>query len=281
MVFDPEKLLALPPRVTEQRFSERDTILYALGVGASEEDLPFVYEAGLKALPTMAVVLGYPGFWQKEPQYGIDWKRVLHGEQSICLHAPLPVAGRVRSELTIDEIIDKGAEKGAVLMSSRRIYEADGGRHLATVSQTSMLRGNGGFGGASQKVAAPQATPDRAPDETLVLPTSGVQALIYRLSGDYNPLHADPAVAADAGFPRPILHGLCTFGVAGRAVLKALCGNAPERLRRLDVRFSSPVFPGETIEVDLWREGEGRAALRARSRERDLVVLSNGYVEHE
>lgn len=281
MALDPDRLLGLPPRVTVHSFTERDAILYALGVGAGEEDLPFVYEAGLKALPTMAVVLGYPGFWQKEPQYGIDWKRVLHGEQSVRLHAPLPVAGTVRSELTIDRIVDKGTDKGAVLLSSRRIYDAGTGLHLATVSQTSVLRGDGGFGGSTQGASTPYALPDRAPDETVSLPTSKAQALIYRLSGDYNPLHVDPAVAAEAGFPRPILHGLCTFGVAGRAVLRTLCADAPERLKRFDVRFSSPVFPGETIEVDIWRESEGRAALRARARERDVVVLNNGYVEHE
>lgn len=281
MTFDPDYLLALPPRVTMHSFTERDTILYALGVGAGVDELPYVYEAGLKALPTMAVVLGYPGFWQKEPQYGIDWRRVLHGEQSIRLHAPLPVSGTVRSELTIDRIVDKGAEKGSVLITNRRIQDDATGQLLATVTQVSMLRGDGGFGGSSEGAPVPHVVPDRAPDQTVVLSTRPEQALIYRLSGDYNPLHLDPAVASEAGFPGPILHGLCTFGLAGRAVVGRLCDDAPERLKRFDVRFSSPVFPGETIEVDLWREGEGRAALRARSRERGVVVLNNGYVEHE
>lgn len=281
MTFDPEQLLALPPRETVHAYKERDTILYALGVGAGADDLPFVYEVGLKALPTMAVVLGYPGFWQKEPRYGIDWRRVLHGEQSIRLHAPLPVSGTIRSELTIDDIFDKGAERGAVLVSSRRLYDAHTGANLATVSQTSMLRGNGGFGGLSEGAPKPHALPPRAPDESVVLRSSPDQALIYRLSGDYNPLHADPAAATEAGFTRPILHGLCTFGVAGRAVLSRLCADDPSRLKRFDVRFSAPLYPGETLEVELWREGRGRAGLRARVLERDVVVLNNGYIEHE
>lgn len=278
--FDAERLLALPPREMLHTYGVRDTILYGLGVGAGVDDLPFVYETGLKALPTMAVVLGYPGFWQKEPQYGIDWRRVLHGEQSIRLHAPLPVSGTVRSELTIDDIFDKGPDKGAVLVSSRRIYDHRSGEHLATVVQTSMLRGDGGFGGRSEGAPSPHPVPDCPADEKRILATQLDQALIYRLSGDYNPLHADPAVAAEAGFERPILHGLCTFGIAGRAVLAALCGDEPERLKRFDARFSAPVFPGETLAVEIWREGPGQAALRATVQERGVVVLNNGLIEH-
>ncbi|MDB5698246.1 MAG: MaoC family dehydratase [Alphaproteobacteria bacterium] len=282
MPLDPQRLLSLPPQETRHSFTVRDTILYALGVGA--DDLRFLYEDGLQALPTMAVVLAYPGFFWRNPAYGIDWKKILHGETSVELAGPLPVEGDLIGRTTIDAIYDKGADKGAIVLSSRRIEDASG-THLATVRNTLFLRGDGGFGGQSEGAPRPHPVPaDRAPDHVVTLSTAENQALIYRLSGDYNPLHADPAVAAAAGFPRPILHGLCTYGVAGRALLAALCGNDPARMRRMDVRFSSPVFPGETIKVEIWREnGNGdaisRAAFRATAEERGVLVLNNGYAE--
>ena len=285
MALDYAFLMGLPPMETRHEYAWRDTILYALGVGAASEapldesELRFVYEEGLQALPSMAVVLAYPGFWAKDPKYGITWQKLLHGEQMVTLHKPLPVEGKLLGVTTIDEIYDKGADKGAIIYSTRRIYDQAGGDLLATVGQSGFLRADGGFGGKAEGAPKPHPTPERAPDETVRLPTRADQALLYRLSGDYNPLHADPAVATQAGFPVPILHGLCTYGVAGRAVLKALCDNRPERLKRLDVRFSSPVFPGETLEVDLWREGDGRAAYRARVLERNVIVLQNGYAE--
>ncbi|MGE5566125.1 MAG: MaoC/PaaZ C-terminal domain-containing protein [Parcubacteria group bacterium] len=285
MALDYDYLMSLPPIETRHVFRVRDTILYALGVGAGLDaptdphELQFVYEEGLKALPTMAVVLAYPGFWAKDPKYGLDWRRVLHGEQSIELHRPLPVAGELRGLTTIDAIFDKGADKGAVLYSSRRIEDVASGELVATVRQSSFLRGDGGFGGRSEGAPKPHPIPERAPDMVLQMKTRPEQALIYRLSGDYNPLHIDPEVARQAGFGAPILHGLASYGVAGRAVLRALTGGDPGRLRRYDVRFSSPVFPGETLEVALWREGPGRGALAARVVERDVRVLQNGYVE--
>ena len=277
MALDPDRLLKLPPQETRHSFTTRDTILYALGVGA--DDLRFVYEKDLQALPTMAVVLAYPGFFWQDPAYGIDWKKILHGETSVELFATLPTAGDLHGRTTIDAIYDKGADKGAIVLSSRRI-EDSAGTHLATVRNTLFLRGDGGFGGQSEGAPRPHPLPtDRVPDHVVTLATIQNQALIYRLSGDYNPLHADPAVAQAAGFPRPILHGLCTYGVAGRAILAALCGNDPARLKRMDVRFSSPVFPGETIKVEIWREDGDRAAFRATAEERGIVVLNNGYAE--
>lgn len=277
MALDPDRLLTMPPEETRHSFTKRDTILYALGIGA--DDLRFVYEGGLQALPTMAVVLAYPGFFWQDPSYGIDWKKILHGETSVELFAPLPVEGDLSGRTTIDAVYDKGADKGAVVLTSRRIEDSSG-VHLATVRNTLFLRGDGGFGGQSS--GAPRAHPvpeDRAPDHVVSLATAENQALIYRLSGDYNPLHADPEVAQAAGFPRPILHGLCTYGLVGRAILSALCGNDPARLRRMDVRFSSPVFPGETIRIEIWREDGNRAAFRATAEQRGVIVLNNGYAE--
>lgn len=276
MGFDPEKLVARPAIESRQHLDPGKVILYALGVGATE--LPFVYEEGLKTLPTMAATLAYPGFVWRDFDLGVDWRRVLHGETSIRLHAALPVAGELIGQTTFGPIFDKGADKGAVAYQTREIHTGDG-VHVATVRNGSFLRGEGGFGGSSEGQPKPHPIPDRDPDLVVRLETAPTQALIYRLSGDLNPLHVDPAVAVGAGFPRPILHGLASFGVAGRAVLGALCGNEPERLTRLDVRFASPVFPGETIRTAIWREGDGRAAFRATVEERGETILNNGYAE--
>lgn len=288
MALDYDRLMGMAPMETRHELSRRDTMLYALGVGAAlggptdPGELQFVYEDGLKALPTMAAVLAYPGFWAKDPRYGLTWQKILHGEQSIELHRELPVEGVLRGVTSIDEIYDKGAAKGALMLSSRRIYNEADGDLIATVRQSSFLRGDGGFGGGpGGAVPAPRALPDRPADILLQMLTRPEQALIYRLSGDYNPLHADPAVATQGGFPAPILHGLATYGVAGRGVLRALCGNDSTRLRRYDVRFSSPVFPGETLALEIWREGPGEAAMRARVVERDLQVLGAGYVQFD
>lgn len=280
MPFDPETLLAMPPIEVRQRLTRATVALYALGVGATE--LPFVYEDRLTALPTMAVALAYPGFIWRNPRFGIDWKRVLHGETSVVIHSPLPVEGELISHTQLGPFFDKGAGKGTVAYHTREIHHVDG-THLATVTNGSFLRGNGGWGGTSKGQPRPHPIPDRAPDLVHTLPTAENQAMLYRLSGDYNPLHVDPAVAQAAGFERPILHGLATYGVAGRAILCALCDNQPERLKRLDARFSSPVYPGETIRTEMWREdGDGknsRAAFRAIVVEREQLVLDNGHAE--
>lgn len=275
---NPAQLLEMPPIVTRSTFTRKDTILYALGAGAGQDptgdDLRFVYEQGLAALPTLPTVLAYPGFWMREPQYEIDWRRVLHVEQSLELHSALPVEGALRSELQVDEILDKGREKGAIIFSSRRIYAEADNTLIATLRQASMARGDGGFGGTAKPSARPAPLPDRAPDHVVTLQTRPEQALLYRLNGDDNPLHIDPQVARDAGFERPILHGLCTFAVAGRAVLRALCDNDPARLTKIGGRFSATVFPGETIVTEIWHQTPGTAVFRARVAERDLVVLN-------
>lgn len=286
MTLDYDRMMSLAPLETRQTLTRRDTILYALGVGVGADDplspetLRYVYEDGLQALPTMAVTMGYPGFWLKDPQYGLDWKKILHGEQSIELHRALPVEGEILGRTRVDAIHDKGAGKGAILYSSREIVDLASGETIATVRQSSFLRGDGGFGGASEGAPKPHPTPTgRVPDASVTLAIRPDQALIYRLNGDYNPLHIDPAVAAGGGFNRPILHGLCTYGFAGRAAVAALCEGDAARLRRFDVRFSSPVYPGETLRVDFWHEGAGRAAFIARVVERDVAVLQNGYAE--
>jgi acyl dehydratase len=289
-MIDYHALKARPFPELTAAYSARDTMLYALGVGygydpTDERQLAFVYEKNLRAAPTMAVVLAYPGFWVKEPDTGIDWVRVLHGEQSIVLHRPLPAQGTVVGRTRVKALVDKGKDKGALVVQEREL-RLDSGEPLATIASLSFARGDGGFSerpgngprGGDPAPPAPPATPDAAPEIVCDLPTAPQAALVYRLSGDTNPLHAEPAVAKAAGFARPILHGLATYGIAGHAILRSCCDYDPQRLRSLAVRFSAPVYPGETIRTEMWRRGNA-VQFRARALERDLVVLSHGRAE--
>jgi len=260
-----------------QAYGPRECILYALGVGAGMEpgDLAYTYERGLKALPTQAVVLGYPGFWLREPDTGLDWARVLHTHQELIIHRPLAVAGTVAGRTVIEEIFDRGAGRGALMITRRDIADAATGAAIATLRVTELCRGQGGFDGPPPPAPERPAFPERPADAVATLPASPQAALIYRLSGDDNALHVDPEVAAEAGFEQPILHGLAAFGMAGRAVLRALCAEAPERLKLLRVRFTAPVLPGETLRFELWRQGPGRGLFRAFAGS-DRLVLDDG-----
>jgi acyl dehydratase len=280
MPFDHASLTTHVFPESRQDYKARDTILYALGLGVGDNpvdpgQLRFVYEKGLRALPTMGVVLAHPGFWAGDPALGIDWVKMLHVGQGLTIHRPLPVEASVVARQRIVDVIDRGADKGALLYYERDVINAATGDHLATVRQTLLCRGNGGFGGPAREVPDAARIPERAPDQIVERKTLPQTGLLYRLSGDLNPLHADPAVAAKAGFSRPILHGLATYGIAGYSLLNALCGGDPDRLREFDVRFTSPVFPGETIRTELWREG-AVVLLRANVVERGNVVLDNG-----
>ncbi|MGI4860630.1 MAG: MaoC/PaaZ C-terminal domain-containing protein [Janthinobacterium lividum] len=275
-----------PIEKTQQRYEARDTILYALGVGAAMEnplaadDLKFVYERNLQALPTLAAILAGNPTWISDLRLGIDLNRVLHGEQFLTLHAPLPAHGEVVGTESIDEIYDKGAAKGAVMYVSRRLHDAHDATLLATAGYSIFMRGNGGAGGATAGQPSPYQMPEgRAPDAALDLPTRPEQAVIYRLSGDANALHIDPAVALSVGFERPILHGMCSYGIACRGVLKLRCGSDAARLKKFNVRFASPVYPGETLRVEVWDVAAGQLAFRVRAVERDVVALNNGYAE--
>lgn len=283
MALDYDMLMGLPGWTVRQTYTARDTMLYALGVGcgSNPDELAYVYEDGLQALPTMAAVLAYPGFWYKEPRYRLDWRKVLHGEQWVRMHRPLPVAATLRGEMRIEEILDKGAEKGAVLYWTRELFDDASGEVIATVRGSAFLRGDGGFGGTPDGGAKPRPVPDRPADAVVEIGTRPEQALIYRLSGDYNPLHVDPVVARAGGFDRPILHGLCTYGVAGRAIVRERCGGQASKLRQIDARFSAPVYPGETLRVEIWDAAPGAGAFRCSVVERGLTVLNNGWFEHD
>jgi acyl dehydratase len=284
MAIDYDKLMNWPFGQVEQTYTAKDSILYALGLGLGADPLDtnqlrYVFEEaeGFAALPTMAVVLAGPGFWARDPNSGISWQQVLHGEQEIELHAPVPAAATMVAETKITEIIDKGADKGALLYQQRTLMDKASGCKIATLYSTTFARGNGGFGGPKGPTRPVHSLPAREPDLHCDLPVLPQAALIYRLSGDPNPLHADPAVATQAGFKAPILHGLCSLGVAGHAVLKTCCDYDPSRFKSLALRFSAPVYPGETIRTEIWRDGPV-ISFRARALERDVVVLNNGKV---
>ena len=284
MAIDYQKLKNWRFEDIEQKYTVKDTILYALGLGIGqnpmdEDQLRYTYEAGLHALPTLAVVLGYPGFWLKQPGTGVDWTKILHGEQGLAIHRPLPPEGHVIGRTRINEIIDKGPGKGALVLTSRDIIDAKTQELLCSLTSTTFCRADGGFGGPEVRAAVPYAVPNTPPELNFDWQTAPGQALIYRLNGDFNPLHADPKIATTGGFPKPILHGLATYGIAGYAILRMFCGNDAARLKRLDVRFSSPVYPGELLRTESWRTGEGQAAFRVLSVDRDLVVLNNGRAE--
>jgi acyl dehydratase len=244
----------------------------------NEDELAFVYEKNLKVLPTMATVLGHTGSLARNPDSGINWLMVVNGEQGFILHRPLAAHGVLIGRTRIVDVVDKGAGKGALLLTERKIADKASGELVATVTQTIFCRGDGGFGGPPRPTPAPHPIPARAPDAVCDLGTRPEMALIYRLSGDYNPLHAEPAFAKAAGFARPILHGLGTFGVSGHALLKTMCGYDPARLVAFAGRFSAPVLPGETIRTEMWRDG-AVVSFRARVVERDVVAINNGRAE--
>ncbi|WP_217899988.1 MaoC/PaaZ C-terminal domain-containing protein [Rhodococcoides kyotonense] len=282
MRFDPHSLVEREFPPITQTYTERDTMLYALGLGLGSDPVDFdrlryVYEDGLVPSPTFPFVLGYPGFWARDPDTGIDWKRLVNAEQSIRLHAPIPTAGTVIGRTQIVEIVDKGPAKGALLYLRRTVSDIDG-TLLATIGQTTMLRGNGGQGGTTTSTPEPHRLPDRRPDWVHDVRTLPQSALLYRLSGDYNPLHADPKIATDAGFERPILHGLATFGMAAHAVSRCVLGEDVRKFTAMSGRFTAPVYPGETLRHDMWQDGSV-VSVRTTVPDRGVVALDRGRID--
>lgn len=268
-------------------WTDRETLLYALGVGAGVDDLAFTtensHDIDQQVLPTFAVIACSP--FAAALRIGtFNFGMLLHGSQEIRLHQPLPPAGRLRVHSEVADIQDKGEGKNAVVMLKGYGADPDSGVVVVETLTTVVIRGEGGFGGQpGQRPPAPEF-PDRAPDATVALPTREDQALLYRLSGDRNPLHSDPWFAQTlAGFPKPILHGLCTYGVAGRALVAELGGGDATKVHAVAARFSSPVFPGETLTTTIWRTGQGRAVFRTEAATPDgsgaRVVLDDGAAE--
>ncbi|HEY1709283.1 MAG TPA: MaoC/PaaZ C-terminal domain-containing protein [Rhizomicrobium sp.] len=269
----------------EAKYGDREVMLYALGIGfqrdpMDEAELPFTYENNLQVVPTFATVIprgvnpnGESG--GNRAMSGINYLMVVHGEQRVQIHKPLPPACEVVSDERVLGVFDKGKEKGAVIVNERVIKEKATGDKLCTLIGTTFARGDGGFGGPKDGAPEPHILPTRKPDLVHECDTRPDQAFIYALSGDRNPLHRDPKVAKMAGFPKPILHGLCSYGTACRAIISTVCKYDPKKITSFDVRFSSPVYPGETIVTEMWVDGNV-VSYRSRLKERDMVVLNNG-----
>ena len=285
MPIDPHAIgVTTDPHLFE--WSDRDTLLYALGVGAGTGDLAFTtensHDVEQQVLPTYAVIACSP-FAAATRIGSFDFSRLLHGSQAIRIFAPLRPSGRLSVVSEVADIQDKGPGKNAVVMLKATGSDPDTGEPVAESLMTLVIRGEGGFGGQpGQRPPAPEF-PDREPDARVALPTREDQALIYRLSGDRNPLHSDPWFAQLAGFPTPILHGLCTYGVAGRALVAALCGGDATRIAAIAARFSAPVFPGETLTTSIWRQDSGVALFRTEASAPDgsdaRLVLDDGVAE--
>lgn len=266
-----------------QRYSygDREAMLYAyaIGMGADpldEKDLAFMNEATatgrpLKVVPTFASVAA----WGARPgEMNLNRLMVVDGERDITFHRPLAVAADITADSSVPAVFDKGKDKGAVIQHQTVLKSADG-ELLATVVASVFARGDGGFGGPSEGQPKPHQVPTRAPDLTLDIPTRPDQALIYRLCGDRNPLHSDPEFAKRAGFPRPILHGMCTYGITCRGVLQTYADYDPTAFKRHAARFSSPVYPGETVTLELWRDGDV-ISFEATVKARGATVVKNG-----
>jgi acyl dehydratase len=257
---------------TTFEYNDRDVMLYALGVGCTTDELTFVYEKNLKTLPTFAVIPAFPVMAGIGRVVEINPVMVLHGEQRIDLKAEIPTSGKLTTGAKISAIYDKGS--GAVIVIDSETKDASG--TLLFANQSSIfVRGAGGFGGErGPSATSKNIPPERKPDHHIEYKTSTDQAALYRLSGDRNPLHIDPEFAKLGGFDKPILHGLCSFGHVGRAILHGPCGGDPSRFKAFEVRFSGVVFPGETIATDIWVDGKN-AIVQAKAVERDEVVIAN------
>jgi acyl dehydratase len=268
-----------------QTYDRRDTLLYALGIGLGTDPLDpgqlrYTFERPeLDAVPSMATILAYQGFWMQKPEAEVDWKRVVHAEQIITLHAPLPPAATVIGRNRVSAVVDKGVGKGVLVYQERTITDEATGTLLATSEESNFCRGDGGLARSDEQPppAGPEA-PDRPPDAIWDYATLPQSALLYRLSGDWNPLHASPDVAREVGFERPILHGLASFGVATHALLRTYCDYDPAALTRIGLRFSSPVYPGETLRTELWRENSD-VFFRTLALEREVAVLTRGHAQ--
>ena len=281
MALDYDKLMACRTKDVPVGWTDRDTLLYALSTGFGQDplhegELAYVCERGaLKTVPTLSTVLRADGFAGYLDQSGWDFSRVLHGEQRLALHRPLPPSGEILLDSRVTAAYDKGEGRGAIILTETEGRLRRDDTALFTLGSTIFARGDGGFGGPSGSGPAPHPQPEREPDLTCELATRPEQALVYRLNGDRNPLHADPAAAAGAGFDRPILHGLCTYGFACHAVLKTVCEYDHTLITGFDARFSAPVFPGERILTEMWQDGNV-VSFRCRVPERDVTVVSNG-----
>lgn len=272
MPIDPDAVGATSEPV-ERSWTSKDCLLYAVGVGAGTDELAFTTENSegveQQVLPTFAVIAGAGGGGAMRRIGDVDPAQLVHGEQTFALHAPIPTEGRVRTVTTVTGIYDKGS--GALVETESESVDAESGQPRFTTRSSAFIRGEGGFGG-DRGPSKKTPLPERDPDHRVTYRTREDQALIYRLSGDRNPLHSDPAFAARAGFDLPILHGLCTYGFTGRALLHELCASDPARFRSMEGRFTSPVFPGEQLDIAIWSDG-GQAVFQTQGQDGRVVLV--------
>lgn len=257
MTFQPTALLGYEFGNIRQHYDARDAILYALGIGLGRDpcdvlDLSFMNEMALSVLPSFAVTLASPGMWIRDPKLGVDFGKIVHFEQMAWFREALPPEADIIGDAKVTSLTDRGEGKGAVLVLERNIRDANNGAHYCRLQQTLLLRGNGGFGGPTA-LRAESLIPDRAPDDHAHYESSPRAALIYRLSGDWNPLHLDPAFAKAAGFDKPILQGLASYGMAGIGVSRAMSKD-PVDIVQLGCRFSGVVTPGDTLVFKIWNQ---------------------------
>ena len=268
MPIDPTKVGAEGKPVLRE-WTFRQPMLYALGVGAGLDELEFSTNRRQRVLPSFAVIMGGGGVPMGEIGT-FNPVMLVHGEQAFEVFGEIPTDGKIRSQGRIVGIYDKGS--GAAVETESESRDAETGELRFRTRSTVFLRGEGGFGGDRGPSGPKNVPPDREPDLVRTYATRDDQALLYRLSGDLNPLHSDPDFAKAAGFPRPILHGLCTYGFTGRALLHDLCGSDPARFRSMEGRFARPVFPGQALTVQMWHEGEGTAIFQTLNDAGDVVI---------
>jgi len=277
MAINYKDLMSRQQNDLEVRYGEQEAMLYALAIGMGRNpldraELPYVYERpALNVLPTFASILPPAGFLQ---DCGWDYSQVLHGEQKLRLYRPLPPRARLLVNRRVVDVFDKG-KKGAIICVETEGRLASNDTALFTLGSTIVARADGGFNGPSGSLPKPHALPRRAADLFCDLQTRPDQALLYRLCGDRNPLHADPVFAGKQGFPVPILHGLCTYGMACHAILKTICDYDFTLVTGLDARFTAPVFPGDTVKTEMWQEGNV-VSFRCSVAERGVIVIDNG-----
>jgi acyl dehydratase len=276
-----DEVMALRNVGQKYSWTDREVMLYAYGIGMGadpmdQKELSFVNEGyytprALKVVPTYASVAAWGA---SAGPIDVNRVMVVDGERDITFHKPLPVAASITADSSILGVFDKGKDKGAVILR-KTVLKNEKGEDLATLIASQFARGDGGFGGSSDGQPEPHPIPKRAPDMSVDISTRPDQALIYRLCGDRNPLHSDPEFAKRAGFDRPILHGMCTYGLSCRAVLQTYADYDPLAFRQHAVRFSAPVFPGETVSFDLWKDGNV-ISIEGRVKSRNVTVIRNG-----
>jgi len=279
MTLDHDELLAASVDDLPLSYSDAQTMLYAQSIGFGRDpvdlkELPFAYEQDqlLRTVPTMASILVPDMF---PPDLGWDFTQVLHAEQRLQLHRPVPPSAELLINKRIIDVFDRGPRRGAMLL-----FEVDGrlakdDTAVFSLGMTVVARSDGGFGGVSGSAPPPHRAPRREPDLSCECGTRVDQALLFRLNGDRNPLHADPGTAGRAGFAVPILHGLCTYGIACRAILRTICEYDDTLITGFDARFSSPVMPGDTVRTDMWQDCN-IVSFSCTAVERDVIVLRNG-----